>query len=131
MGQLILKFGDIREPLSSNTRLRALGRRHLDPEVRSSLLFNTLHRQCKPVGGHHMQPITGADLQSADGACLTWKYVAATDNIPVLPPPTRGPAISDATTSLEGTPFLRRGRESARRLCPEWRTQHRQGNRST
>ena len=99
MGQLLLKLGDIPESLSGSTCRHALGGQRLDPEVRSSLLADTLH---------HVPPITGADLRGVDNAGLTWKYVDAADNMPVLPPPNRGPAIVNATTILyEGLQFCK------------------------
>ena len=91
MSQLLLKLGDIPEPLSSSPRLHVMDRQSLDPEARSSLLVNAL---C------HMPPTPGADLWSADGAGLSWKYVDAADNMPVAPPPNKGPVIVNATTIL-------------------------------
>ena len=49
---------------------------------------------------HHLPPTTRADLQGADGTGLTWKYGDAADNMPVLPPPNKGPTIANATTIL-------------------------------
>ena len=100
MGQLLLELGNIPESLSSITRLHALDRQRLDPEVRSSILNDTFCRHRAPVGGNHVQPNTGADLQGADGAYLTWKYASGTDDISFLSPPTGGPVIVEATSIL-------------------------------
>ena len=86
MGQILLELVKIPEPLSRITHLHTLGRKRLDPELRASILADTLNRHRATGGGNHVQPHTGAELRGADGKYLAWRYIADTGDIPFLPP---------------------------------------------